>query len=215
MASDSSSPTRPRADYHHGDLRQALIAAATAIMEETQRWDFSLREVARRAGVSHNAPYTHFPDKNALIAAVGAAGYRRLRERMLVAARDSPSAETALEAIGEAYIRFGTENPAYYRLMFGRDLQAGGEMPAELLAAAEASRDVLRDIIKRGAEDGSFEVDLDDPTSLVVAVLGAWSLVHGFTLLAIDGLARLETDLAIPELGRMLTDGFKRGLIRR
>jgi AcrR family transcriptional regulator len=71
--------------YHHGDLRRALVQAALVIVTEEQDWTFSLREVARRAGVSHNAPYNHFADKSDLLAAVAAAGMERLGEGMKAA----------------------------------------------------------------------------------------------------------------------------------
>ena len=69
--------------YHHGNLAPALVAAALALLDETQDWAFSLREVARRAGVSHNAPYKHFPEKRDLLAAVAARGFDALAERMV------------------------------------------------------------------------------------------------------------------------------------
>ena len=68
--------------YHHGDLRRSLINAALALVAEAQDWTFSLREVARRAGVSHNAPYNHFADKQELLAAVAEAGFLALRDKM-------------------------------------------------------------------------------------------------------------------------------------
>ena len=74
-----------RSAYHHGDLKRVLVDAAIALVAEGQNWDFSLREVARRAGVSHNAPYNHFADKRDLLAAVAAAGYEALRARMVAA----------------------------------------------------------------------------------------------------------------------------------
>src|SRR6186713_1832035 len=74
-----SAPERP---YHHGDLRRAIVKAALDILSETQSLEFSLRELARRAGVSHNAPYKHFADKGELLAAVSAAGFESLTKRM-------------------------------------------------------------------------------------------------------------------------------------
>src|SRR5882762_8109475 len=106
----SDSPfTRKRRSYHHGDLRR--------------RWDFSLREVARSAGVSHNAPYSHFASKRELLAAVAVKGYEILRARVLTALRGKTKPAEALKAILIAYLRFGTGNPAQYRLMFGPTLQ--------------------------------------------------------------------------------------------
>ncbi|RMB36653.1 TetR family transcriptional regulator [Sphingomonas sp. PP-F2F-G114-C0414] len=202
-----------KAGYHHGDLRQRLVDAATEILRETQRWDFSLREVARRAGVSHNAPYGHFADKSALLAAVGVAGYEALRQRMLMASADALDADAALTATGMAYIGFGLENPAHYRLMFGQELQSDGALPSNLLAAAEAARAVLRDIVHRGAEDASLDVDPADALGLTAAVLACWALVHGFTLLAIDGLAQMESTVDVAQLAILTATRFRRGLV--
>src|SRR5690349_17086414 len=79
MAKRSDSESRP---YHHGDLRRAIVTAALEILSETQSVDFSLRELARRAGVSHNAPYKHFAEKTELLAAVSAAGFELLTQRI-------------------------------------------------------------------------------------------------------------------------------------
>src|SRR5688572_4088998 len=76
----SQSEERP---YHHGDLRRAMVQAALEILRETQSLELSLRELARRAGVSHNAPYKHFADKRELLAAVSAAGFETLTKRMV------------------------------------------------------------------------------------------------------------------------------------
>src|ERR1700681_4846784 len=112
----SNVPERP---YHHGDLRRAIVTAALDILSETQSLEFSLRELARRAGVSHNVPYKHFADKRELLAAVSAAGFEALTKRMGRETTGHDSARAQLFAALRAYIRHGVENPALYRLMFG------------------------------------------------------------------------------------------------
>src|ERR671933_271680 len=82
----SPTPARPAAPYHHGDLRRALIDTALAMVTEEGAWNFTLREVARRAGVSHAAPYNHFEDKLALLAEVAALGFQSLRQTLEAAA---------------------------------------------------------------------------------------------------------------------------------
>src|SRR5271154_5928181 len=108
--------------YHHGDLRRSLIDAALALVTEEQDWTFSLRAVARRAGVSHNAPYNHFADKRDLLAAVAATGFATLGERIVTATSGIENARMALVKSALVYITFGVENPAHYRLMFGSAL---------------------------------------------------------------------------------------------
>src|ERR1051326_3460520 len=105
--------------YHHGDLRRAIVKAALELLGKTQSLEFSLRELARRAGVSHNAPYKHFADKRDLLAAVSAAGFEQLTDRMAVEIGGISNARKQLFALLRAYIDHGVENPALYRLMFG------------------------------------------------------------------------------------------------
>lgn len=173
------------ARYHHGDLRRALLDSAGSILRETQKWDFSLREVARRAGVSHAAPYRHFKDKEALLAAVGIAGFDALRAHSGNAVAGALTPLEALRQLGAAYIDFGSQNPALYRLMFGRDLATEQSSP-ELREAMNGARVALRTILVAGAQARVFAINADDDNALLAAVVAAWSLVHGFTLLSID-----------------------------
>src|SRR6204780_1125637 len=127
--------------YHHGDLRHALIEAALALVTEEQDWTFQLREVARRAGVSHNAPYNHFTDKRDLLAAVAVVGFAARRERIQSATSGIANARTALVKSAVVYVTFGVENPAHYRLMFGSALVTAleGRPKAGAEAGARAS----------------------------------------------------------------------------
>ena len=104
--------------YHHGDLRRALVQAALELAAENKDWNFSLREVARRAGVSHNAPYNHFPHKRDLLDAAAAAGHDLLRSELTAAVAKIADPRAALSKMSSAYVSFGIKNPALYRLMF-------------------------------------------------------------------------------------------------
>jgi AcrR family transcriptional regulator len=198
--------------YHHGDLRRALVEAATAIVAEDQNWEFSLREVARRAGVSHNAPYRHFPEKLDLLAAVAAEGFDSLRLAMIEAAEGPKSPDDALVAIGSAYVRFGTENPARYRLMFGAALAASkAALPPLVGQAAAASRDVLATVVADGVRQNRFAAAPGDDDGLSILALSAWATVHGLTMLIIDGLSDVEPSPSLPErVGRALLDGIRK-----
>src|ERR1700683_4463490 len=129
--------------YHHGDLRHALIESGLALVTEEQDWTFSLREVARRAGVSHNAPYNHFAAKRDLLAAVAVVGFAAMGERIRAATSGIANARTALVKSAVVYVTFGVENPAHYRLVFGCALvtalggwaQGGAEAGARACAA--------------------------------------------------------------------------------
>jgi AcrR family transcriptional regulator len=182
----SQSHERP---YHHGDLRRAIVNAALNILRETQSLEFSLRELARRAGVSHNAPYKHFADKRELLAAVSAAGFEMLAKRMAseIAGFDSPREQ--LFGMLRAYIAHGVENPALYSLMFGGYLSGPDHgRPAIELAEAEKTKALLASVIVAGGLGRAIPHTPRNDRKIAGAILACWSLVHGLTLLLADGL---------------------------
>lgn len=175
--------------YHHGDLRRAIVSAALDILGETQSLEFSLRELARRAGVSHNAPYKHFTDKRELLAAVSAAGFDALAKRMGVEAAKSAHPRARLFAMLRAYIRYGVDNPALYKLMFGGYLSGPEDgRPAIERAAAESARTLLATVIRDGALGQAIPDTPRNERKIAAAILACWSLVHGLTQLIADGL---------------------------
>jgi AcrR family transcriptional regulator len=164
------------ATYHHGDLRPALVRAAQKLLEKAGPEALSLREVARRAGVSHNAPYRHFSGREALLAALAAEGFRRLGEAL---------AATTGRAMGEAYVRFALEHPQLFRLMFGGRLRFARHRPL-----AEAAAQPYEALL------GAFRAQpaIGDPEKAAAA---AWALVHGLAHLLLDGhFARQAADPA-------------------
>jgi AcrR family transcriptional regulator len=197
MVKRKDSETRP---YHHGDLRRAIVTAALDILSETQNVDFSLRELARRAGVSHNAPYKHFAEKSELLAAVSAAGFELLTRRIAdqTVRIDNPRAQ--LFVILRNYACFGVENPALYRLMFGGYL---------------SGPDSSRPAIERAAADGALGQPIADAArnarKIAGAILTCWSLVHGLTLLMADGLVgpREKSDKLCESLVQGIIDGLE------
>lgn len=173
--------------YHHGDLRQSLIDAAIALISEDGISDLSLRRVARRVGVSHNAPYRHFEDKEALLAAVAEQGFQSLTVAMETAKQDIPvGTSQCLEAIGLAYVNFAVAQPFHYRLMFG-DYRGSSSNDSALTAAAHQSFMVLVDTIRAGQSAGSFRAA--DPINMARV---AWSMVHGQAMLALDNKLQVE-----------------------
>jgi AcrR family transcriptional regulator len=171
-------PKRDR--YHHGDLRQELIHAAIASIEDGELTQLSLRGLARRLGVSHNAPYRHFPDKDALLSAVATQGFETLRSVMEQSLETVPSKSTErLLAIGRAYIQFTWEHPTHYRLMFGA---YSTPQDNRLDAAAQQAFQVLENVIRQGQVEGVFRAN--DPHQLAQV---AWAIVHGIAMLRLDG----------------------------
>jgi AcrR family transcriptional regulator len=212
-----SPPSKPQ-PYHHGDLRRALIETALQLVAEEQDWTFSLREVARRAGVSHRAPYNHFPEKLELLAAVAAVGFERLRDGMLRAMDGIDESEALLVAICRTYVLLGLENPALYRLMFGPALSASGsaDRPAVARQAGAEARGVLEGVILHGARCGAFAVSPENAEDVAMAALSVWSATHGLTMLAIDRIPPpdLSIDAMIERLLRILVIGLRKALPR-
>jgi len=208
MHSRPKSGSSIKAPYHHGDLKRALIDTALAMVTEEGTWSFTLREVARRAGVSHAAPYNHFPDKAALLAEVAALGFQALAREMEAAGRRARSARQALLGIATAYVRFGVENPAYYRLMFGPELADKERYPV-LQQASDATFAKLTAALERGQAAGELRRG-----SIREQALAAWSLVHGLTTLFLDqrlsflGLSSHEAERQAKATGTALFEGL-------
>ena len=162
-----------RSTYHHGDARRALLTAAAELLEAEGAAGLSLRQVAERAGLSRQAPYNHFADKEALLAELVQAGFLRLDAAMV--AVDVPDAGLALERAGEAYIRCAQDAPALFRLMFSSELVRLSRHP-EAQKASEGGFARLVAIVARLAPAHRVE-ELS---------LAAWCLVHGYATLCIE-----------------------------
>jgi len=205
---------KPKSDerpYHHGDLRRAIVKAALEILHETQSLEFSLRELARRAGVSHNAPYKHFADKRELLAAVSAAGFEALTKRMAREIAGLDNAREQLFAMLRAYIDHGVDNPALYNLMFGGYLSGPDRSrPAIELAEAEKTKALLGSVIVAGGLGRVIPHTSRNERKIAGAILACWSLVHGLTLLLADGLVGPKKKSA--ELGDRIVQSLLDGL---
>lgn len=172
-----------RRAYHHGDLRAALVAVAEEILTERGVAGFTLREAARRAGVSPAAPAHHFGDAAGLLTEVAIAGFEALTHYLREGnSRGGKDPAARLRGQGEAYVRFALDYPARFQLMFRRDLLA--EADERLQAAGRAAFAELEDVT-RAIAGAPAEAPLAPPS--VAALLGAWSMVHGFAHLALDG----------------------------
>jgi len=176
--------------YHHGDLRSALIQAARDIVEQKGPDDVSLRGVAQAAGVSRAAPYHHFEDKQALLAAVAAVGFQELADLMLSKIVSSAPARTQLDQLGLGYVEYGISNPLLFRLMQGPAFQVPGIYP-ELDQARGASATPLINTVSACLSGKSEQ-------QIMTACAAAWSIVHGMAMLATDG--RLQTLIDLTQL---------------
>jgi AcrR family transcriptional regulator len=164
--------------YHHANLRKTLLDAAVALIGEVGPRAFTLREVARRAGVSHNAPYRHFASKDELLVAVAAEGFDRMTAVMERAIKPGESPLERLQLCGCGYVDFGLRWPQHLLVMF--DLPAPARNDCE--AVGENAFQVLLGCIQ--AAQASGDLAAGDPLPLAWT---AWSLVHGIAKLAISG----------------------------
>ena len=183
------------ATYHHGDLRAALLRAALEMLQESGETDLSLRAVARRAGVSPAAPYRHYADREALVSAVAAVGYRELAQQ-LAAAHPSPSTPDELASVAIAYVQFALERPALFRIMFTEPCDRDND---ERVAATAAVSQYVRAIVERTFPQANAE-------DLATAV---WALVHGLAFLHLDA----KLDASSPAVVAERVNGAVRALL--
>jgi AcrR family transcriptional regulator len=192
--------------YHHGDLRRALLSAAIPLLRKGGPEALTMRALARAADVSPMAPYRHFADRAALVAAVADDGFKRLHVQLRAAA-ESPeqtlrepqqTARGGLQAIALAYVQFAVAHPDEYRVMFGSELAADP-------AIAPASRNEVFAFLREGIAMLQRQklVRAGDPQAMA---LTAWALVHGLAMLAIDGQVRGKGAPSMEELTLTATE---------
>lgn len=156
--------------YHHGNLQASVLKAAGKVLEKQGVEGLRMRELARRAKVSHNAPYRHFPDREAVLAELAAEGFTMLGE-----AQRNAAATGGLRAMGEAYVCFALEHPQRFRLMFG------GQVPI-------ARHERLREVATRVFEglSGALSARIPEAQGARDASIAAWALVHGLAQLLLE-----------------------------
>jgi AcrR family transcriptional regulator len=177
--------------YHHGDLRRALLDTALEAIDEQGPAAVSLRDVARRAGVSHAAPTHHFRDKTALLTALAAEGWSLLADALREVAVDGRD----FAELGVAYVVFATSHPAHFAVMRAPGLARADD--PDLEAAMGRARAQLESGVQR-FEGGSAR---DAETT----ALAAWSLVHGLAALILEGAVPLKPDADVAEVARAVT----------
>jgi AcrR family transcriptional regulator len=213
--------TRP---YHHGHLRRALLDAALELLTEQDLAGLTLRQVARRAGVSEAAPYHHFASKAALVEALVVETLDQLAQALQEAGQATTGTPLdRLMATGVAYVRFAVEHRASFQILYRPDLrqlarplsEADGMTRLPIDQAGEAAYQVLLDAIKACQKAGV--VGVGDPFPLA---LTAWAAVHGLAHLLLDGVVGAEivssgTLPAAPHLAQIVTATLAQGLVVR
>ena len=183
--SPAKRPRRKRAGhYHHGDLRRALVEEALRTIHTAGVEHLTLRGIGEKLGVSRTALYRHFSDKQALLAGVGREGFRMLRLALMQAWEEQGKGRQGFDAMGAAYVQFAVAHPSHYRVMFGRFLESCAK-DAEFIQEATAAFQVLVDSLVEQQRSGLIR--RDDPVLLARFI---WSVVHGISMLVIDGQLR-------------------------
>jgi AcrR family transcriptional regulator len=193
-----------RSSYHHGDLRAALIRSAIELLRVEGPQALTLRGVARAAGVSQAAPYRHFTDRRALVAAVAEEGFRKLQSAMLGAAKRGQGRE-GLKQLAVAYVKFGHEHAAEYRIMFGPDVARDEDLPD----LRETSKAVLGFVEAGIAQlQAAGLIGAGDPAAMAATT---WSMLHGLVMLSLDGQTAgvgLTLDQLVNETTRIMMFGM-------
>lgn len=188
-----------RKPYHHDNLRNTLLDQAIRLIGEVGPVALTLREIARRAGVSHNAPYRHFRDRDDLLAAVAAQGYRELTEAMLAAAKRESHPVERLKSAGLAYVSFALRRPEHFTVIF--DAPVPKHAHPGTTAAAERAFSTLQALVKACQDAGQLPA-ID---SLQLALL-AWTMVHGIAKLAITGRLPFRSRKAVLTFAEFVID---------
>jgi AcrR family transcriptional regulator len=194
---------RPRT-YHHGDLKAALVESAVEILRSEGLEGLTLRAVARKAGVSQAAPYRHFADRRALLAAVAERGFQRLQQAMKDAMQQGQG-RLGLKGVAIAYVRFALDTPPEYRLMFGPELAVTDDLPS----LRETGRSVLGFVATGiGQLQKAGLVGPGDPHLMASAT---WAVLHGLSILILDkqtaGVAP-DVDALVEEATRIMMFGM-------
>jgi AcrR family transcriptional regulator len=204
-------PRKPSNAYQHGNLRHALVQAGLRLLAEGGMQNLSLRAAAQLAGVSHAAPYRHFADKDALVAAIAEEGFGLLKAHLRegVANSRSESFPERLREMAVGYVMFALQHPAYLRVIFGGVIKKESA-PDSLRVAGEAAYGVLRDLVAQGVAAGAFRSG--DPDEMA---LSCWTMTHGFGMLLTDKALppHLSETMAAEAMTRTMVDFLLHGIV--
>ena len=184
------------ADYHHGNLRQSLLDASVRLLDSEGLEALSLRRLAEEVGVSRQAPYHHFRDKQALLAAIGEQGFALLNQLLVSVTDDQAlSLDERLYRTVVGYLNFALDHHALYRLMFGQTLWQTGQARSDTEEFQRYAKDCFRQYVQLfDLLKAAGELPEDDNTLRLAQLL--WAAMHGLAQLAADGLFVKREDLA-------------------
>jgi AcrR family transcriptional regulator len=206
LARSRTPQRKPRGDYHHGNLRAAMIDSAVMLIATSDEGSFTLREAARRIGVDHRAAYRHFADRGALLAAVADDGFAHLIEAIkLQLGSLGAGAPRRLLGFAQAYVRFAVAEPARYRVMTSPRANNGRSRPADV---ADAGFALLQHEIASGIARGELhEIDVTE------AAIALWSTMHGLADLIVMRRIVVRRDLLASYVDRIIARSLE-GLVK-
>lgn len=187
--------------YHHGNLRSALLKAAFKLIEKIGSERFTLREVARKAGVSHNAPYRHFPSRESLIAALATESLQQLHENLQAAVDKCADPSACLHDAAIAYLRFALKNPSRFNIMFHSTFDR--EAYPDYVAAYTGLLELLSELIRQGR---GFATPAETAGELI------WASIHGIAELGLAKRLRDGSQLELEQLADTVTSALLAGL---
>jgi AcrR family transcriptional regulator len=205
-----SAARRRARTYHHGDLRSVVLDEVRRIIREQGVSVVSIREVARRARVSHAAPSHHFGNKAGLLTAFAIQGYDLLADTVKAAIAETGAATPpdVFAVMGQSYVRFALDNPEHFGIMFPGELV--NESDPEYVRATNRCYGPLMEVVTKGSAQGSLSADAK------LVATAAWSLVHGLASLLLSGRIQARTGDTDPEaLTRAVTELFVDRMLRR
>jgi len=174
----------PRKNYHHGDLKNTLIQAGIEILAKEGIGGLSLRKAARKAGVSHSAPYAHFTDKQNLIAAIASDGHKKIHERFeTIQANHANDPLIQFMAGAWAFVEFGLQSPDHYKITFSGAIQ-DEHIHTEFIEYSQRNMQILREIVEQCRNTGVLS---DKGSNSELQAVSIWGLLHGLVLLMIQG----------------------------
>ncbi|MGH1353112.1 MAG: TetR/AcrR family transcriptional regulator [Methyloligellaceae bacterium] len=169
-------------NYHHGDLKTALVDVARKMLEESGPEAISFREIARQVGVSRTAPYNHFQSKEHLLATVAAGGFQEFLDYNCGVSEGVENPEERIVVLMEGYVEFALKHPQLYRLMFGVGIADWHDYPEVKLKAKAAYEPITQAIVQHYQNNG-----VNNEEAVETAAVTVWSTFHGFVMLVLDG----------------------------
>jgi AcrR family transcriptional regulator len=207
VPASKKAPLQKATPYHRGNLREAILEISLQLIAEKGVRSLTLREIGNRLGVSRMAPYRHFADKEALLAAIAITGFREFADVLDSARKSSPASYSSqLDAMGLAYVRFATRHRAHFEVMFG----AGGDamhVDAEGLREANRAFEILEETISKGQRAKEF---IEGETVQIARMV--WALVHGISLL---NFGSTDDESSTESFVKFCTYRLRAGLQRR